>query len=74
MLIPANAAMRAIFDLLMMVVLRCWMTMMCVMSFVTASKERQTSAKSCKAGKVIAAYEITSSSFHNHFSKFMLRG
>src|SRR4029450_7250926 len=30
------------------------MTMMCVTSLVTASKERQTGAKSCKAGKDVA--------------------
>jgi hypothetical protein len=30
----------------------------CVMSLVTASKERQTGAKSCKAGKLHSADEI----------------
>jgi hypothetical protein len=36
------------------------MAMMCVTLLVTASKERQNSAKSCKAGKVHSAYGITS--------------
>jgi hypothetical protein len=36
------------------------MTMMCVTSLVTASKERQTDAKSCKAGKLHSADEIIS--------------
>ena len=34
--------------------------MMCVTSLVTASKERQTGAKSCKAGKPHSADEIIS--------------
>jgi hypothetical protein len=34
--------------------------MMCVTSLVTASKERQTGAKSCKAGKLHSADEIIS--------------
>jgi hypothetical protein len=34
--------------------------MMCVTSLVTASKERQTGAKSCKAGKLHSAVEIIS--------------
>jgi hypothetical protein len=33
---------------------------MCVTSLVTASKERQTGAKSCKAGKLHSADEIIS--------------
>jgi hypothetical protein len=36
------------------------MTMMCVTSPVTASKERQTGAKSCKAGKLHGADAIVS--------------
>jgi hypothetical protein len=36
--------------------LRCWMIMMCVASLVTASKGRQTGAKSCKAGKLHNAH------------------
>jgi hypothetical protein len=36
------------------------MTMMCVTSPVTASKERQTGAKPCKAGKLHGADEIAS--------------
>jgi hypothetical protein len=36
------------------------MTMMCVTSLVTASKERQIGAKSCKAGKLHSADEIIS--------------
>jgi hypothetical protein len=36
------------------------MAMMCLASLVTASKARQTSAKSCKAGKAHRAQGITS--------------
>ena len=42
--------MRAFFDVLM--TLKPQMIMVYVTSLVTASKERQTGAKSCKAGKV----------------------
>lgn len=40
--------------------------MMCVTPPVTASKERQTSAKSCKAGKVRSAHGITLLSLHEY--------
>jgi hypothetical protein len=42
------------------------MAMMCVTPPVAASKERQTSAKSCKAGKVHSAHTITLLSLHEY--------
>jgi hypothetical protein len=48
--LKVRAAMRAFFDVLM--TLKPQMIMVYVTSLVTASKERQTGAKSCKAGKV----------------------
>jgi hypothetical protein len=47
---PANAAMKAIFDLLMMVILL--IAMICATSPITASKVRRTNVKFCEVGKL----------------------